>query len=457
MPYGAIFSNTLRLIWKEKKLWLFAIIGLLLSALVSLIYLVQVLNWQSAMLAFATDPAGISNVDSDAFFSTVVGGVRTIFGGITLMGAAGLIGYILNLIMRGATISEADQVLAGGDADVGRGSRVGLSRALRLFGVDLLWWIPLLVILVSGVVYGWNSISSYIGLFSGGHESTAELVASFNSIVSGLSNTVAILSCLTLVFIVLRVLFAPLMYQSAVQGKVSFFGALKQGFGLAISNLGAMIVFLILILILQIVLVIILLLLAVPLMGIWMSSWTNQMIGFFMGSEAASGAGSTLAIIASLILALLVFLASTYVQSFKLSLYANMYRRLTGGSAEESSAQEVDAEAGVQEEQPVAETAAVVDSYAAEEDADSAPAEDEAIDADSEYTASEGEDDLTAINGIGSSYAKLLTEAGIASCAAVASSDVQALQEIIDAPEWRNVDYADWIEQAKAMGKRAEV
>jgi predicted flap endonuclease-1-like 5' DNA nuclease len=58
-------------------------------------------------------------------------------------------------------------------------------------------------------------------------------------------------------------------------------------------------------------------------------------------------------------------------------------------------------------------------------------------------------DDLTELEGIGPVYAGKLREAGIASFADLAAADETTLADIIRAPAWRKINYAEWIDQAR--------
>lgn len=58
-------------------------------------------------------------------------------------------------------------------------------------------------------------------------------------------------------------------------------------------------------------------------------------------------------------------------------------------------------------------------------------------------------DDLTLIEGIGPKYSALLRENGITTYEELANADEVRLANIVQAPGWRNVRYADWKEQAR--------
>jgi predicted flap endonuclease-1-like 5' DNA nuclease len=62
-------------------------------------------------------------------------------------------------------------------------------------------------------------------------------------------------------------------------------------------------------------------------------------------------------------------------------------------------------------------------------------------------------DDLTQIKGVGPKYAAALTAAGITTYAALAHTPTDRLKEIVDAPAWRQVDYAAWIVEARALAE----
>lgn len=60
-------------------------------------------------------------------------------------------------------------------------------------------------------------------------------------------------------------------------------------------------------------------------------------------------------------------------------------------------------------------------------------------------------DDLALVRGIGPKLAATLGAAGITSFAQIAEMDEAGLQGIIQAPEWRRLNYSDWILQARTL------
>lgn len=88
---------------------------------------------------------------------------------------------------------------------------------------------------------------------------------------------------------------------------------------------------------------------------------------------------------------------------------------------------------------------------------DSAPAPDDApptarVDLPPETPAAgPAGDDLTRLVGIGPAFAGRLAAGGITTFATLAASTPDALAELVQAPDWRRPDYANWIEQARAL------
>ena len=58
-------------------------------------------------------------------------------------------------------------------------------------------------------------------------------------------------------------------------------------------------------------------------------------------------------------------------------------------------------------------------------------------------------DDLQALEGIGPSYARRLNDRGITTFAQLAETDEATLADIISAPAWRRINYANWTTQAR--------
>jgi hypothetical protein len=144
--------------------------------------------------------------------------------------------------------------------------------------------------------------------------------------------------CLALFIGLLSMVFAPLMYQSAVAGRRGLGAAISEGWRMAKANLGAMIIFAILLWILNIALGMLVSLFTFPFMLPWMSSWMQNFSG--MMESASRGAppqmpqfGNTgWLLVATLVSGILTWLTASFMQSFRLTLYAGVYQHLGGRS-----------------------------------------------------------------------------------------------------------------------------
>ncbi len=63
--------------------------------------------------------------------------------------------------------------------------------------------------------------------------------------------------------------------------------------------------------------------------------------------------------------------------------------------------------------------------------------------------------DLTTIVGIGPAYAAKLQDAGIINYKLLASLTTKQIESIVQAPDWRQPDYAGWIYQAGRLSDNA--
>ncbi len=128
------------------------------------------------------------------------------------------------------------------------------------------------------------------------------------------------------------------MYQSAVVGRRGLGQAIGEGWRLAQANLGAMIILVLLLFVLGILVNIVVSVLSLPLLVPWMGSFVSDMS---RAAEGASGYGpfampqfrSGWVVVAGLWSGLLTWLSIGFLQSFRLTLYAEVYRQLTGTSA----------------------------------------------------------------------------------------------------------------------------
>jgi hypothetical protein len=328
MEYGVIFAGAWRTIWREKRLWLFGLLGLLLAAIGSAAYLAFSMNWQRdyfAMIGRLT-----AGGRPEAFAGQMIGSMTWLWLGIGLLMLASLIGYLINLVMRAATIHEAALAWNGVRSDVGRGVQAGFARGIYVFLLDLLWFVPSIIIWGGGYLL---AIIALIGLGA-----TSSNGSGAGTAVLGFCGILCGTGCLGLLVLLAQVIFAPLMYQSAVQGRRGAGAAIAEGWQLARTHLGPMIIFWLLSLVVSFGLGLILQLITLPflfpLFGSYIAFMTqiteNAGRGNFMPTfPSLSG---PLVFMLAVAIGLGSWLTNSLKQTFDLTMYAAVYRRLTGGA-----------------------------------------------------------------------------------------------------------------------------
>ena len=325
MEYGEIFAGTFRTIWHHKRLWLFGIVGLFVSSIGSGLYLTFLMGWQRDWLMLMSNMA--NQAEPEAMLGRMMNSMIGLWVALGVLGLAAILSYMINLVMRGATIHEAALAWQSGESDTGRGLRIGFAVAVYLFLIDLLWWLPSIVIMGGGYAL---AIVTIIGLgAAGGNDAGA---------VAGLVGFFAVLCttlCLGLLIVLAAGIFAPLMYQSAVQGRRGPGAAIKEGWNLTRTHLGAMIVFWILLLAMGLALGILLQGISLPFWLPWFTSMMNFSIASASGMRSAAPPAFSGALLALLgvVVALTSLLSSSFLQTFHLTLYAEVYRRITGNGS----------------------------------------------------------------------------------------------------------------------------
>ncbi len=267
----------------------------------------------------------------ERYFSTMMSSLVWLWVGMGIWLVVGLVGYIVNLVMRGATMNEAAVAWDGGRTKTGRGVSAGAGRAVYVFVLDLLWLLPGLLLACGGVSAFAAVIAAAVAASNGGNEAGGAFVL---TIIVAL----CCVFCLALFVGVLSAVFAPLMYQSAVAGRRGLGAAISEGWQMAKANLGAMIIFAILLWVLNIVLGMLVSLLTVPFTLPWLGSWMRGFSG--MMESAGRGIPPQMPqfgnmgwlLVATLVSGFLTWLTASFMQSFRLTLYAGVYRHLGGRS-----------------------------------------------------------------------------------------------------------------------------
>ena len=327
MPFGEIFTGAFQRIWRHKKLWGLAMLGLVISAGGALIYGLLSVRWLGDYFNFINLIMRSPQVTPERVMGGFFNSMSWIWAGAALGGLFGLVGYIVNLVARGGIINEAAHAWRNETTSAARGLRRGLHRGVYIFLIDLIWWLPALLIVFGGVI-------AFFVLIAG------SAAASESNRGGGLIATswLAFLcggGCIVVLYYLVHALFAPLMYQAAVAGDRDLGAALGEGWTLARNNLGAMIVFWLLLLLVAFVLGVVVqavtTLFSLPLWSSWFGAFSNAMQGLSRGSiPVLPRMSGPLLVLVTLISALLSFLVRTFTETLNLTLYGGVYQHLSG-------------------------------------------------------------------------------------------------------------------------------
>jgi hypothetical protein len=331
MPFGELFTGTFGQIWRHKRLWLFGLLGLALPSIALLVYQVFQYRWQSGWLTTMGDLMTDPGMMPDRYFSTMMSSMVWLWVGMGIWMLVGLLGYLVNLVMRGATMNEAAVAWGGGRTRTGRGLSAGVGRGVYVFLIDILWLLPGLLLMCGG--FGaFAAMIAAVAASNGGDE------AAGGAFVLTLITLLCCVFCLALLIGLLSMVFAPLMYQSAVAGRRGLGAAISEGWRMAKASLGAMIIFAILLWVLNIALSMLVSLLTLPFMLPWLSSWMQNVGGLMesagrgMPPQMPQFENTGWLLVASLVSGFLTWLTTSFMQSFRLTLYAGVYRHLGGRS-----------------------------------------------------------------------------------------------------------------------------
>ena len=329
MPFGEIFTGTFSQIWRHNRLWLFGLLGLALTSIGLGIYQLFQFRWQNQLADMMGGVSGTPGVMPPRFFSELMPALTWLGVGFGIWMLVSLLGYITNLVMRGATMNEAAVAWAGERVETGRGISAGAGRAVYVFLLDLLWLLP-------AILLGCGSLGALVATLAAvgnaNHDGSAA-----GAFMLTLLGALCCVFCLALFVSLLSAVFAPLMYQSAVAGRRGLGAAISEGWRLAQANLGAMIIFAVLLWVLAIVVMMAVSVLSLPFAIPWLSGYMRAVSG--MMEDAARGIAPTMPsfrsgwlLLATLVSGLLSWLATGFLQSFRLTLYAGVYRQLGGES-----------------------------------------------------------------------------------------------------------------------------
>ena len=329
MNYGQVINQGLSAVWRHKALWLLGCLGLVLDGLGSGFNSVFQIRWQldlqrnmllNRQLLEGQGP--MTPQQFEEFWRALLGSMAGFFAVLGLLLLLTLLGYLVSLVTRGAIIDQVASAAATGTVNWRQGLRVGLNRAPYVFLIDLVWWLPYMVLL--GGFFACGIIGLISSTATAGRTGEPNLGV-FLAFTIGLP---CLLLVLALVYGVVQGLFAPLMYQHAVQRRAGFFASVRTGWRLAAANLGPMFILLLVMFVLGLVLGIVILMFTMPL------TWLGTGLGYARPLGELPGVlqvGPLLLI--GLAFTVVYTLLGGFVQAAGLAIYAHAYRELTGKEA----------------------------------------------------------------------------------------------------------------------------
>ncbi len=333
MDYGSLFADTLRLLWRQKKLWVLGMFGILLSATGLAIYMGIGLRSYFNLMSVIVDPSAFESLSGYEVDDQVFGPIELLLGGLGAMVCLSILGYMITLVTRAGIIGEASLAWEGEQVVIRRGLRTGVSRVLAMFAIDVLWYLPIMLFIGCVYVVGLGAVFGISSGFGKGLD-TGEPGAAI-VLLSSIFGLIGIVFCFSLVLAVSQGVFAPLMYQSAVQPRRSLGDAIKEGWSLARANLGTMVILLIIVFGMTLLTGFITQMAMSPLAGIWMSSGFTTMMSFTQDVPPAlpGTLNSVLLVFGGILFGVVTIVVSGFMQAFKLTLYALAYQLLKNNGA----------------------------------------------------------------------------------------------------------------------------
>lgn len=322
MDYGGILADSIKLIWRERKLLALVFLGSSLLALAFIIYFGGVMGGQMQMM---TLPMDMSYEDAgDAV-------LKAAFLYLTSLGAAGilgLIGYFINLAARAGVVAEAARAWQGEKVNIRRGMHHGLRKAAAYFALDMAWALP--VILVSLFVGTMSMIFFFEVLDGILAEQPVNDPGIFLSTMTGAFAVMGVILCLLLLYGIARGAFSPLMYQASVIDDQPIGDAIREGWRLSKANLGAMLVFFILMWAVQLGLSIVIRVFSLPFSLMAMLPWFRMMNSLQNGAipTTANTTNWLMVFVAATGIGVLTWLWLSISQTLYLTFYARVYQEL---------------------------------------------------------------------------------------------------------------------------------
>jgi len=329
MDYGKVINQGLSAVWRHKALWLLGCLGVVLGGLGSGFNSVFQIRWQLDFqrtmflnLELLEGQGPMTPQQFEEFWRALLGGMAGLYAALGLAMLLTFFGYLVSLVTRGAIIDQVASAAMTGTVNWRQGLRVGLNRAPHVFLIDLVWWLP------SIVLFGGLFACAFIGLISSTTTAGRTGEPNLGMFFAFSICFPCLLLILALVYGVVKGLFAPLMYQHTVQRRADFAESIRTGWRLAAANLGPMFILLLVMFVLGVVLGIVILMFTMPL------TWLGMGLGYARPLGELPGIVQTgPLLLVGLAFTVVYTLLGGFVQAAGLAIYTHAYRELTGKEA----------------------------------------------------------------------------------------------------------------------------
>lgn len=330
MYYGKVINQGLSAVWRHKALWLLGCLGVVLGGLGSGFNSAFQIRWQldfqrtmflNRQLLEGQGP--MTPQQFEELWRALLGSMAGLYAVLGLAMLLGFLGYLVSLVTRGAIIDQVASAAATGTVNWRQGLRAGLNRAPYVFLIDLVWWLP------SIVLFGGLFACGVIGLISS-LMATANRTGEPNLgvLIASAIGFPCLLLVVALVYGLVQGLFAPLMYQHTVQRRAGFAESIRTGWRLAAANLGPMFILLIVSFLLSLALLIVVMIFVMPLSWLGVGFMYSRPLGAMPGAVSIG-----VLLLVGLAYAVVYTLLGGFVQAAGLSIYAHAYRELTSRAA----------------------------------------------------------------------------------------------------------------------------
>jgi hypothetical protein len=194
MDFGATISRAFRIMWDHKVLWILGFLAALGGGAGT--------NFQGSSYRYNNTPGNLSPFSnlSQQDLGLILAGASLFF---CLMLILGLVLFVVGLIARGGLIAGVQQVETEGNTTFGRAWAVGADRFWRLLGLNILLWLPMIIVIVILVILFGGAIAGMIA--SGTNMGRGNLD---NGALMGLLSGGVIVLCCLLCLVVIYALIA---------------------------------------------------------------------------------------------------------------------------------------------------------------------------------------------------------------------------------------------------------